>query len=91
MEEEKINKNQFHIGFALETENEKANAMDKLNRKNADMMVLNSLRTAGAGFAGDNNAVTIFTKLGDEISIGLKSKKAIAADIVSLIKEKFIV
>lgn len=82
---------QFIVGFALETEDEKANALDKLDRKNADMIVLNSLRTVGAGFAGDNNAVTIFTKLGDEISIGLKSKKAIAEDIVSFIKEKFIV
>ncbi|MEI6264970.1 MAG: bifunctional phosphopantothenoylcysteine decarboxylase/phosphopantothenate--cysteine ligase CoaBC [Sphingobacteriia bacterium] len=82
---------QFIVGFALETENEKVNALDKLKRKNADMIVLNSLRTAGAGFAGDNNAVTIFTKLGDEISIGLKSKKIIAEDIVSIIKEKFIV
>lgn len=81
---------QFIVGFALETENEKVNALDKLHRKNADMIVLNSLRTAGAGFAGDNNAVTIFTKFGDEISIALKPKKEIAEDIVSLIKNKFI-
>jgi phosphopantothenoylcysteine decarboxylase/phosphopantothenate--cysteine ligase len=79
--------NQMIVGFALETQNEKANALDKLNRKNADMIVLNSLRTAGAGFAGDQNAVTIFTKSGAERTIELKSKKAIADDIVSLIKE----
>jgi len=78
---------QLIIGFALETENEKQNALDKLARKNADFIVLNSLRTEGAGFAGNNNAVTIFSKSGMEKSIGLKSKKAIAKDIVSLIKE----
>lgn len=79
--------NQFIVGFALETENEKVNALDKLSKKNADMIVLNSLRTEGAGFAGDNNAVTIFSKTGLELSIELKSKKAIAEDIVSLIKD----
>lgn len=78
---------QLIIGFALETENEKVNALDKLARKNADFIVLNSLRNEGAGFAGNNNAVTIFSKSGMEKSIGLKSKKAIAKDIVSLIKE----
>lgn len=78
---------QLIIGFALETENEKQNALDKLARKNADFIVLNSLRNEGVGFAGNNNAVTIFSKSGMEESIGLKSKKAIAEDIVSLIKE----
>ncbi len=78
--------NQFIVGFALETENEKVNALEKLSKKNADMIVLNSLRIEGAGFSGDNNAVTIFSKTGLELSIELKSKKAIAEDIVSLIK-----
>ncbi len=78
--------NQFIVGFALETENEKVNALEKLSKKNADMIVLNSLRIEGAGFSGDNNAVTIFSKTGLELSIELKSKKAIAEDIISLIK-----
>lgn len=77
---------QLIVGFALETENEKVNALDKLAKKNADIIVLNSLRTEGAGFAGNDNAVTVFSKSGMELSIGLKSKKAIAEDIVSLIK-----
>ncbi len=81
--------NQFIVGFALETENEKVNALDKLKRKNADMIVLNSLKIDGAGFAGDNNVVTIFSKSGYENTIELKSKKAIAEDIVSLIKETY--
>jgi phosphopantothenoylcysteine decarboxylase / phosphopantothenate---cysteine ligase len=50
------------VGFALETDNEVDNAIGKLKRKNLDMIVLNSLRDAGAGFGTDTNRVTIIDK-----------------------------
>jgi phosphopantothenoylcysteine decarboxylase/phosphopantothenate--cysteine ligase len=53
--------NQLLVGFALETDNEQANALDKMARKNLDMIVLNSLRDEGAGFGGDTNRITIFS------------------------------
>jgi phosphopantothenoylcysteine decarboxylase/phosphopantothenate--cysteine ligase len=77
--------NQVLVGFALETNDEKQNALKKLNDKGADMIVLNSLNDEGAGFGTDTNKVTIFTKDGAEKSIGLKSKKLIAKDIVDAI------
>lgn len=70
------------VGFALETDNEKLNAEDKLKRKNLDMIVLNSLKDKGAGFAGDTNKVTLFLKSGKEIAYPLKSKAEVAEDIV---------
>jgi phosphopantothenoylcysteine decarboxylase / phosphopantothenate---cysteine ligase len=70
------------VGFALETDNELANAHDKLQRKNLDMIVLNSLQTAGAGFGHDTNQVTIIHKNGQEVNFELKSKTAVANDIV---------
>jgi phosphopantothenoylcysteine decarboxylase/phosphopantothenate--cysteine ligase len=76
---------QFVAGFALETQNEKANALAKLHSKNADAIVLNSLRDADAGFGVDTNQVTILDKSGKEWVSGLKSKKEIAKDIVSFI------
>ncbi len=76
---------QLIVGFALETENEKENAKSKLIQKNADIIIMNSLRTEGAGFSGDTNSVIIFSKKGKEHSIELKSKKEIANDIVSFI------
>ena len=72
---------QTYIGFALETDNECSNARGKLERKNLDMVVLNSLRDAGAGFQTDTNKVTIITKQGQK-SFPLKSKREVAADIV---------
>ncbi len=77
--------NQLIVGFALETDNEKENAKSKLIQKNADIIVLNSLRTEGAGFAVDTNEVIIFSKNGKEQSIELKSKKEIAKEIVSFV------
>jgi phosphopantothenoylcysteine decarboxylase / phosphopantothenate---cysteine ligase len=79
-------KQQLLIGFALETNNEKENAIGKMQRKNADMIVLNSLRDAGAGFGVDTNQITIFKKDGQEISFDQKTKKAAAKDIVDQIK-----
>ncbi len=76
---------QYVAGFALETENEKANAVKKLQTKNADCIILNSLRNEAVGFGIDTNQVTILSKEGKEISIGPASKKEIAKDIVSFI------
>ena len=74
--------NQLLIGFALETENEIENAKKKLHNKNADLIVLNSLRTAGAGFRTATNQVTIFGKDGREFASELKSKQEIAREII---------
>ena len=74
------------VGFALETDNEFDNAQDKLARKNLDMIVLNSLRDEGAGFAGDTNKVNIFFKNGLRSSYPLKSKQSVAIDIVDSIE-----
>lgn len=73
--------NQLLVGFALETENEQANAQAKLHRKNLDFIVLNSLKDEGAGFAGDTNKVTIIDRDGEIHSYPLKSKDEVAADI----------
>lgn len=76
---------QFVVGFALETNNEKENALAKLVSKNADCIILNSMKEKGAGFGGDTNKVTILSKSGEELEIPLKTKKEIAKDIVSFI------
>ncbi|MEO6731619.1 MAG: bifunctional phosphopantothenoylcysteine decarboxylase/phosphopantothenate--cysteine ligase CoaBC [Ferruginibacter sp.] len=76
---------QLLIGFALETNNEEAYAKKKLAEKNADMIVLNSLNDAGAGFGHDTNKITIFDKLGNTHYFDTKSKAAVAEDIVNLI------
>ena len=76
---------QFLVGFALETNNEKENALKKLASKNADMIVLNSLNDAGAGFGFDSNKIVIFDKQGNEHPFETKSKQAVAADIVNTI------
>lgn len=76
---------QIVAGFALETNNEKENALKKLASKNADLIVLNSLQDAGAGFGHDTNKITIFDKAGNEYAFGIKSKKEVAADIVNII------
>ena len=70
------------VGFALETENEKANALKKIATKNFDLIVLNSLNDAGAGFGHDTNKVAIIHKSGVEKNFSLKSKKEVARDIV---------
>jgi phosphopantothenoylcysteine decarboxylase/phosphopantothenate--cysteine ligase len=83
------NANQKLICFALETENEEAHALSKLQRKNADMLVLNSLRTEGVHFGSDNNAVTLFHSNGSKKEISLKSKTEIAQIISNEIAALF--
>jgi phosphopantothenoylcysteine decarboxylase/phosphopantothenate--cysteine ligase len=78
---------QWLVGFALETTNEKEYALGKLNSKNADMIVLNSLNDPGAGFGSDTNKITIFDKNEREYSFTTKSKKEVAKDIVDTIKK----
>ena len=80
----KIKTTQTLIGFALETENEVANAQTKLKKKNLNGIVLNSLRDAGAGFGTDTNKVTFITKE-TQISFPLKSKEEVAKDILAQI------
>ncbi|MDZ7605292.1 MAG: bifunctional phosphopantothenoylcysteine decarboxylase/phosphopantothenate--cysteine ligase CoaBC [Cyclobacteriaceae bacterium] len=75
-------KNQFIVGFALETENELDNAQQKLWKKNFDMIVLNSLKDQGAGFGYDTNKVTIIHKDNKVKRFDLKSKREVARDIV---------
>ncbi|PWG05159.1 bifunctional phosphopantothenoylcysteine decarboxylase/phosphopantothenate--cysteine ligase CoaBC [Polaribacter aquimarinus] len=79
----KIKKNQFLMGFALETNNEIVNAKSKLERKNLDAIVLNSLQDKGAGFATDTNKITIIDKDLNEKSFELKSKVEVAKDIMN--------
>lgn len=78
---------QVLIGFALETNNERENAIVKLKQKNADIIVLNSLRDEAAGFGKDTNKVTIFDKQGRETRFETKSKESVAKDIVDYIIE----
>lgn len=73
---------QVLVGFALETENELENAKDKLQRKQLDMIVLNSLRDAGAGFATDTNRISIVDKYNNILTFELKHKDAVALDIL---------
>jgi len=74
---------QTWVGFALETNNEMAHAQDKLQRKNLDMIVLNSLQDPGAGFAHDTNKITLIRKDGTVSGFPLKSKTEVAADILA--------
>ncbi len=73
------------VGFALETNDERKNAIKKLSVKNADMIVLNSLNDEGAGFGHDTNKITIFDKKGNEYNFEKKSKKEVAKDLVNAI------
>ncbi|CAN5155647.1 bifunctional phosphopantothenoylcysteine decarboxylase/phosphopantothenate--cysteine ligase CoaBC [soil metagenome] len=76
---------QILVGFALETNDEKQNAKIKLQKKNADLIVLNSLNDAGAGFGGSTNKITIFDRNGNETVFETKSKTEVASDIVNAI------
>ena len=78
--------NQKLVGFALETENEEANAFGKLERKNLDIIVLNSLKDMGAGFQHDSNKVTIIDRNNKVTSFELKSKQDVAIDILDAIE-----
>lgn len=73
------------VGFALETNNEEANAVGKLQRKNLDYIILNSLQDDGAGFGTNTNKITIYGKNGEKIPFGLKSKSEVAKDIIDTI------
>ena len=76
---------QVLVGFALETNNEKENARKKLQEKNADLIVLNSLNDSGAGFGHNTNKITIFDKQMNEYHFETKSKNEVASDIVNTI------
>jgi phosphopantothenoylcysteine decarboxylase/phosphopantothenate--cysteine ligase len=80
----------FVVGFALETNNEEENAQAKMKRKNCDMMVLNSLQNEGAGFGGDTNRITIFHKDNNRNDFELKTKSAVAQDIIDTIQLKWL-
>lgn len=71
------------IGFALETQHEKENALHKMERKNLDAIILNSLRDTGAGFGTDTNRVTILQADGKEAELPLLSKADVAAQIIN--------
>ena len=70
------------VGFALETDNERENAENKLRRKNLDWIVLNSLKDPDAGFMKDTNKITMFSKEGEIIEFETKTKKEVAKDII---------
>lgn len=84
-----IKKNQFLIGFALETENEIENAKLKIQKKNLDLIVLNSLQDKGAGFKKDTNKVTFIDKNFEIEPMELKSKESVAADILNKVIQHF--
>lgn len=75
---------QLLAGFALETNDELENANKKLERKNLDFIVLNSLNDKGAGFGGDTNKITIIGKNNNQQHFELKTKREVAADIVEM-------
>jgi phosphopantothenoylcysteine decarboxylase / phosphopantothenate---cysteine ligase len=79
---------QLMVGFALETDNEVANAIGKIESKNLDMIVLNSLQNAGAGFGHDTNKISIIKRDGTMIDFDLKSKQDVAQDIVEEISKQ---
>jgi phosphopantothenoylcysteine decarboxylase/phosphopantothenate--cysteine ligase len=81
---------QLLVGFALETQDEVANAKKKIRNKNLDWIVLNSLNEQGAGFQVDTNKISIIGADGRQVEYPLKSKKEVARDIAQKISEKFI-
>lgn len=80
---------QFLVGFALETQNEEENAKAKFEKKNLDMIVLNSLRDEGAGFKNDTNKIKIFTNT-EKKEFDLKSKEDVAKDILDCIEAQIL-
>jgi phosphopantothenoylcysteine decarboxylase/phosphopantothenate--cysteine ligase len=75
--------NQLLVGFALETADEKENALKKMKDKNADVIILNSLNDQGAGFGHNTNKISIFDNEGNQSEFGLKSKAEVASDIIN--------
>lgn len=80
---------QFLVGFALETNNEECNAKLKLEKKNLDFIVLNSLNDKGAGFQHDTNKISILKRSGQSKKYELKSKGEVAKDIVAELIEYY--
>ena len=80
---------QFLVGFALETQNEEENAKGKLQKKNLDMIVLNSLRDEGAGFKGTTNKIKIITET-PVTEFPLKSKNEVAKDILNFVQAQIL-
>ena len=78
-------KDRILVGFALETNNERENALKKLKDKQLDMIVLNSMNDAGVGFGTESNKITIFDRHGNEFPFEAKTKKQVANDIVNTI------
>jgi len=79
---------QFLVGFALETENEMEHALEKIHKKNLDLMVMNSLNDQGAGFGHDTNKVTLLDAQGVIQSLELQSKDDVARDILNHIIQR---
>lgn len=77
---------QFLVGFALETQQAESNARQKLEQKNLDLIVLNSLEDAGAGFGYDTNKVYFISSENKTISFELKSKREVAGDLVQYLQ-----
>lgn len=80
---------QFLIGFALETENEIEHAIQKIEKKNLDLIVLNSLNDDGAGFGKATNKVTFINRAHNLEPMELKSKEEVAKDIITKIKKHY--
>jgi len=83
-------KNQILVGFALETNDELANAQKKLSAKNLDFIVLNSLNDKGAGFAHDTNKISILDKSNKTTNFELKTKAKVAEDIVYYLEKHYL-
>ncbi len=79
---------QLLVGFALETNDEEKHALEKLKKKNLDIIVLNSLRNSGAGFGHDTNQITLLDNKGGKKQFDLKSKNEVAMDIIHAIAEQ---
>jgi len=84
---EKKQEGQVLVGFALETDDEEQNAILKLQKKNLDMIVLNSLNDEGAGFRGDTNKITLIDSKLHKTTFALKSKEEVARDICNKVAE----
>ena len=85
----RIKEGRLLVGFALETDNERSNALEKMRRKNFDFIVLNSLRDEGAGFAGDTNRITIMEPDGRTEACPLETKTAAARRIAERMERWF--
>ena len=83
----KMKKNMILVGFALETENEEKNALEKLKKKNLDMIIMNNPFNKESGFAMDTNKVKIFTAKGEKLDVPLQEKSEIAAKILDEIEK----